>query len=136
MIEYITDVLFDKKGLFLVLTGIAATAVSFIYPYISVSPVNAIIYALMLADAALLFSDARFLSSLFTSEKENKEKLDIINAVFIMLMYFSLFIIIAGFLFDTLTLEIVKGALGLALLLGPCILLVLPVLWLILTIFG
>ena len=73
MIEYITDVLFDKKGLFLVLTGIAATAVSFIYPYISVSPVNAIIYALMLADAALLFSSARFLSSLFTSEKENKE---------------------------------------------------------------
>ena len=39
-------------------------------------------------------------------------------AVFIMLMYFSLFIIIAGFLFDTLTLEIVKGALGLALLLA------------------
>lgn len=136
MIEYIIDILFDKKWLFRVLTGIAATAVSFIYPYVSVSPIDAIIYALMLADAALLFSGARYLSSLFTWEKENAKKLDSINAFFIILMYFSLFIIISGLLFEALTLEIVKKALMLALFLGPCILLVLPVLWLILAFFA
>ena len=137
MKEYIKNIFSGKKTVLLILIGLAATVITFVYPAVSVYGDFFIGLCIMILDIVLLFLNARAFSSLLTRKKENSKMLDTINAFFIMLMYFCLFVMLAGFIFENaLTMEEIMGAIMLAVGLGPSLLIVLPILYGILYIFG
>ena len=137
MKEYIKNIFSGKKTVLLILIGLAATVITFVYPAVSVYGDFFIGLCIMILDIVLLFLNARAFSSLLTRKKENSKMLDTINAFFIMLMYFCLFVMLAGFIFENaLTMEEIMGAIMLAVGLGPSILIILPILYGIIYILG
>ena len=137
MLNYLKSIFSERKTVFLMLAGIAATVITFVYPAVSVHGDFIIALFLMILDIVLLFLNARVISSLWIKEKENSKMLDTINAFFIMVMYFCLFVMLAGFIFENaLTMEEIMGALMLAVGLGPSILIILPILYGIIYILG
>ena len=137
MLNYLKSIFSEKKTIFLMLAGIAATVITFVYPAVSVHGDFIIALCLMILDIVLLFVNARVISSLWIKEKENSKMLDTINAFFIMVMYFCLFVMLASVFFEeALTMETIMGALMLAVGLGPSILIVLPILYGIIYILG
>jgi hypothetical protein len=137
MLNYLKSIFSERKTVFLMLAGIAATVITFVYPAVSVQGDFIIALCLMILDIVLLFVNARVISSLWIKEKENSKMLDTINAFFIMVMYFCLFVILASVFFEeALTMEKIMGALVLAVGLGPSILIVLPILYGIIYILG
>ena len=137
MLNYLKSIFSERKTVFLMLAGIAATVITFVYPAVSVYGDFFIGLCIMILDIVLLFLNARAFSSLLTRKKENSKMLDTINAFFIMLMYFCLFVMLAGFIFENaLTMEEIMGGIMLAVGLGPSLLIVLPILYGILYIFG
>ena len=135
MIDYIKLIFGEKKLIFLIISGVIATALSFIYHFASEYADPLITCLLMIPDAVLLFFNARAISSLWSVGKANAKKLDTINAFFITIMYFCLAVIIASFFCDqALTQEILVNTLFFAVLLGPCLILLLPLLYLVLAI--
>lgn len=137
MLNYLKSIFSERKTVFLMLAGIAATVITFVYPAVSVNGDFIIALCLMILDIVLLFVNARVISSLWIKEKENSKMLDTINAFFIMVMYFCLFVMLASAFFEeALTMEKIMGALVLAVGLGPSILIVLPILYGIIYILG
>lgn len=137
MKEYIKNIFSGKKTVSLILIGLAATAFSFVYPSVSEYRDDALMLVIAVVDLILLFVNAREFSSLWTVEKENSKILNIVNALLITVMYFCLFIIISAAIYeDLLTVEYITGVLALALYIGPSLLIVLPILYGILYIFG
>ena len=137
MKEYIKNIFSGKKTVSLILIGLAATSFSFVYPSVSEYRDDALMLVIAVVDPILLFVNAREFSSLWTVEKENSKILNIVNALLITVMYFCLFIIISAAIYeDLLTVEYITGVLALALYIGPSLLIVLPILYGILYIFG
>ena len=137
MWQYLKLIFSEKKTIFLMLAGLIATVVSFAYPKVTVHGNFIIALSIVISDAVLLFVNARTVSSLWTREKENRKMLDNINAILITVMYFCIFVILSGMFWESdLTMEKITGALGLALGLGPSLLIVLPILYGIIYILG
>jgi len=137
MLNYLKNIFSEKKTIFLMLVGIAATVITFVYPAVSVHGDFAVSLSIIILDMFLLFLNAGVVSSLFTREKESAKILNNINAVLITVMYFCIFIILAGMFFENaLTMQEIMGALMLAVGLGPSLLIVLPILYGIIYILG
>jgi hypothetical protein len=137
MMDYIKNIVFRKKTILLMLAGIAATILSFVYPETSAHTNEGIIFAITFVDIFWLLVNAHTVSSMLTSEKENAKRLDTINAFLIAVMYFCAFLMIAYTIFETdIAFEQIMETLSLAVKLGPCLLIVLPILFLIFCIIG
>ena len=74
MLNYLKSIFSERKTVFLMLVGIAATVITFVYPAVSVHGDFIIALCLMILDIVLLFLNARVISSLWIKEKENIEK--------------------------------------------------------------
>ena len=137
MWNYLKHIFSEKRTIFLMIVGVIATVLYFAYPKVSVNCNFVISLFIITLNIVLLFVNARTVSSLWTREKDNPKKLDTINAVLITIMYFCIFIILSGIFWESdLTMEKITGMLGLALGLGPSLLIVLPILYGIIYILG
>jgi hypothetical protein len=137
MIDYIKNIFSDKKAVLLMVIGLAATVISFAYPAASAYNDGALMLVIYAADLTLLFVNARKISSIWTREKENAKKLDTVNAFFITVIYFCAFLILAYTVFEAeITFEKIMETLAFAVNLGPSLALVLPILFLLLCLFG
>jgi hypothetical protein len=72
MLNYLKSIFSEKKTIFLMLAGIAATVITFVYPAVSVYGDFFIGLCIMILDIVLLFLNARVISSLWIKEKENE----------------------------------------------------------------
>lgn len=123
----------NKSKEFLISIGILFCAASFLYEY-AIDYKNPLVTAIiMILDIALLFLNMMYLSFVST----NNEKRSVINAVLCTLMYFSgLSAVIMWTAEEHASLSLFLVALQTLVYLGPIIIILLPIIYLILEILG
>lgn len=125
-----------KEILLLIIIGLIATTISFIYYFVLKNPFKLVLYFILIIDLVLFFINVYKLSLSF-----NKSKLKtILISILIMLGYF-IFIEIMVFAFtlknsELHSLELFNNVFIVSTFLSPCFIILLPIIWFVAEVLG
>lgn len=125
-----------KEILLLIIIGLIATTISFIYYFVFKNPFKLVLYFILIIDLVLFFINVYRLSLSF-----NKSKLKtILISILIMLGYF-IFLEIMVFAFtlkntELHSLELFNSVFIVSTFLSPCFIILLPIIWFVAEVLG
>ena len=125
-----------KEILFLIIIGLVATTISFVYYYVFKNPFKLVLYFILIIDLVLFFMNVYRLSLSF-----NKSKLKtILISILIMLGYF-VFVEIMVFSFTSTntelhSLQLFNNVFIISTFLSPYFIILLPIIWFVAEVLG